>query len=62
MNRYARREPAPVFQHIVGSYKRVRGFNRLGHAELSFRILHGASAGLHTVWIEPRLLRVRRSL
>lgn len=60
LSRSARRESAPVFEHIVGRYKRVQGFNRLGHAELSFRILRGACAGFHTVWLEPSLLRVRR--
>jgi hypothetical protein len=29
--------------------------------ELFFRILRGPQRGLHSVWIEPRLLRVRRS-
>lgn len=57
----ARRESARVFEHILGTYKRVRGFDRHGHAELYFRIVRGRSAGLHTVWLEPHLLRVRRS-
>lgn len=55
----ARRESRAVFEHIVGSYKRVVAFNSLGWPELSFRILKGPYSGLHTVWIEPELLRVR---
>lgn len=54
-------ESAPVFAHIVGRYKRVAGFNEIGEVELFFRILRGPQRGLHSVWIEPRLLRVRRS-
>jgi hypothetical protein len=57
----ARRDSQPVFEHIAGTYKRVRAFNELGWLELSFRILDGPSAGLHTVWIEPELVRVRRA-
>ena len=56
-----RRDSIPVFEHILGTYKRVVGFNELGWAELSVRILRGPHAGYHTVWIEPELLRVRRA-
>ena len=54
-----RRESLPVFEHIVGTYRRVAGFNRLGWAELVFRVRAGPNAGLHTVWLETQLLRVR---
>jgi hypothetical protein len=57
----ARRASVRVFAHILGTCKRVVAFNDLGWAELSFRIRTGPDPGLHTVWIEPRLLRVRRS-
>ena len=53
------KESLPVFEHIVGSYKRIVGFNKLGMAELEFRIRQGRNAGLHTVWIETHLLRLR---
>lgn len=56
-----RRHSRPVFEHILGTYKRVVGFNELGWAELSVRILRGPHVGYHTVWIEPELLRVRRA-
>ena len=55
------RESLPVFKYLVGKYKRVAGFNDIGHAELFFRITKGQHKGLHTVWIEPDLLRVRRN-
>jgi hypothetical protein len=56
-----RRESLAVFEHILGTYRRVVAFNSLGWPELSFRILNGPHSGLHTVWIEPELLRVRRT-
>ena len=55
------RESWPVFEYLVGKYKRIAGFNDIGQAELSFRISKGQHKGLHTVWIEPELLRVRKS-
>lgn len=55
-----RRESLAVFEHILGTYRRVAAFNSLGWPELSFRILNGPHSGFHTVWIEPELLRVRR--
>lgn len=60
MSPRARRASRRVFAHIVGRCKRVAAFNEAGWAELSFRILKGRDRGLHTVWIEPTLLRVRR--
>jgi len=54
-----RKESLPVFKHIVGSYKRIAGFNSLGMAELEFRIRKGRNAGLHTVWLETHLLKLR---
>jgi hypothetical protein len=57
----ALRASLPVFEHLVGTYKRVSGFNEIGQAELIFRIRKGPAAGLHVVWIETELLRVRRA-
>jgi hypothetical protein len=56
-----RRETLPVFRHLVGTYKRIAGFDRYGHAELWFRIRAGRNRGLHWVAIEPFLLRRRRA-
>lgn len=50
-----------VFAHILGTYKRVRDVTELGLVELSFEIRAGEAAGHHWVWIEPFLVRVRRS-
>lgn len=52
-------ESLPIFQRLVGKYKRVRGFDEYGCAEFSFvmRKPNGEN-GWHTVWIEPFLLHV----
>lgn len=60
MSAERRRETRMVFEHIVGTYKRIAGFSAEGQAELSFRIRRGPLKGLHTVWIETKHLRVRR--
>lgn len=51
----------PVFRHLVGKYKRVAEFDEQGMAWISFRIRKGLHAGLHSVGIEPWLLRKRRA-
>ena len=55
-----RAESLPVFEHLVGRYKRVDDFDDYGFAELAFRIRSGPQAGRRFVWIEPHLLRVKR--
>ncbi len=60
MSAEARRESAPVFEHLVGTYRRVRAVTEIGLVELSFRIAAGPHAGLHVVWLEPRLVRIRQ--
>jgi hypothetical protein len=54
-------ESLPVFQHLVGKYKRVREFDEYGLAWLQFRIRKGLHAGWHSVGIEPWLLKKRRA-
>ena len=56
-----RNESLPVFEYLVGKYKKVREFNQFGLAELQFVIPKGVRRGWHSVAIEPNLLRVRRS-
>ena len=51
-----------VFEHVVGTYKRVRRLTSDGLLELLFSIRRGPAAGLHVVEIEPRLVRVRRPI
>jgi len=58
MHPSGRRESLPVFRYLVGKYKRVVGFDH-GLIQLSFRIRKGKHKGLHSVWIEPELLRVK---
>lgn len=60
MGRIGRRECAPAFEHIRGTYRRVVGFNEIGWVELELRILRGPHAGMHWVWIEPELLKRRQ--
>ena len=48
-----------VFPRLVGTYRRVLGFDKLGNAEIVFRIRAGRDRGLHIVGIEPRLLKSR---
>jgi len=60
MRKNSRREVAPVFRHIRGTCKRVRGFTRYGFAEIFFKIRTGRYAGWHSVEIEPDLLMVQR--
>jgi hypothetical protein len=54
-------ESLPVFQHLVGKYKRVREWDEHGLAWLQFRIRKGPHAGLHSVGIEPWLLKRRQA-
>lgn len=50
-----------VFEYLVGRYKRVSEFDQYGCAELFFTIPKGRERGMHSVAIEPWLLRVKRS-
>ncbi|MBI3392009.1 MAG: hypothetical protein HY039_02350 [Nitrospirae bacterium] len=55
-----RRESMPVFKYLVGKYKKVEEFDHNGQAWLTFIIRKGPNRGIHSVGIEPYLLRVRR--
>ena len=48
-----------VFGRLVGTYRRVRGFDKVGNAEIVFRIRTGRDRGLHIVGIEPCFLKAR---
>jgi hypothetical protein len=56
-----RAESLPVFEYLVGKYKRVAEFDEFGQVWLRFRIRKGPHAGYHSVGLEPHFLRVRRS-
>jgi hypothetical protein len=53
-------ESRPVFEYLVHKYKKIRGFDELGCAEIEFRIPQEGSHCGHTVWIEPFLLKKKR--
>ena len=54
-------EAGAVFEHILGTYRRIVDFDEYGHAEIVLTIRAGPAKGYHTVWIEPYLLRLRGS-
>ncbi|HJU40956.1 MAG TPA: hypothetical protein VJ724_15395 [Tahibacter sp.] len=55
-----RRFSLGVFRHIRGTCKRISSFDRHGYAEIFFIIRGGANRGIHSVAMEPYLLRVQR--
>ena len=54
------KEVQPAFEYLVGKYKKVYGFDEYGHVEFVFKVLKW-NDGIHTVWIEPYLLKIKRS-
>jgi len=50
----------PVFEQLLGQYKRIAESDEWGEARLDFRISRGRHRGWHTVWIELYLLTERR--
>jgi len=59
MHRDSQAESRPVFEYLVGKYKRIDSFDKFGCAELNFRMYANSEITLHTVWIEPFLLHRR---
>lgn len=51
------KETTAVFRFAVGRYFIVTGFDELGYASLDITIPLGKNRGLHTIWIEPWLLK-----
>lgn len=64
MSRRGRAASMPVFEYLVGTYRRIAAFDELGCARFEFAIRRGTLKGLHDVGIEPHLLHVplRRSI
>ena len=57
MTKQGRAEAAPVFNYLVGKYKRIEAFDGFGCAEFAFVINHdNGERSWHSVWIEPFLL------
>lgn len=53
-------ESLPVFEYLVGKYKRITRFDEFGLAWLDFAIPSGPHRGMHGVAIEPFLLQLPR--
>lgn len=56
MSASSRRETEEVFRHILGTYRRISGFDSFGYAGIKFVIRKGPRWGSHLVMIEPPLL------
>jgi hypothetical protein len=56
----SRGDLVPIFQHLVGKYKKISSFGKYGHAEIWFRIKEKDGWHRHMVSLEPFLLRKRR--
>lgn len=54
-----RRFSLGVFRHIRGTCKKVASFDQYGFAEIFFSIRIGKNRGIHSVALEPYLLRVQ---
>ncbi|MCL2829558.1 MAG: hypothetical protein FWD77_02320 [Betaproteobacteria bacterium] len=54
-------ESRPVFEYLIGRYKRIVEFDEFGFAWFYFRIPGCKFKGLHSVAIEPSLLHLPRS-
>ena len=59
MDASVRPDTEAVFRHLVGTAKRVSGFDSFGCAEIFFTIRRGRQRGMHSVAIEPFLLLVQ---
>lgn len=59
-----RRESEPVFQYLLGKYKRIVGFDTPEGmeplVELEFRMKENDGWHTHWVWIEPALVRKKQ--
>ena len=55
-----RRFSRGVFRHLRGTCKKVASFDQYGFAEIFFSIRIGKNRGIHSVALEPHLLRVQR--
>ena len=59
MNKKGQRECLPIFQYLVGKYKKVSGFDQYHCLEIWFNIRDGKYKGRHWVAIEPNLVKVK---
>ena len=51
------KESKSVFRYAVSKYFYITGFDELGYARIEVPIQFGIHKNLHTIWIEPHLLK-----
>ncbi len=56
----AQKQSYPVFKSAVGKAFEVTDFDEYNLARLEFDIRIGPERGMHTIWVEPYLLKVLR--
>jgi hypothetical protein len=59
MSQDAQDESKPVFEYLRNKFKKIKGFDEIGNAQLEFRLSRKEPPYCHTVWIEPFLLKKR---
>lgn len=57
MSPETRSESEPVFQHLVGTYKRIAEIDPLGNAGITFKIKGKKPLEYHWVSLEPHLIQ-----
>ena len=60
MSPSAKRESERVFQHLIGTYKRVEKIDDLGNVVITFKIRRKMKMERHWVGLEPFLIQKRR--
>jgi hypothetical protein len=55
------RESRPIFKHVLGTYRKIHGFDPYGFAEIFLKIRKGLHSGWHGIVIEPHLLKRKRT-
>lgn len=61
MSPETRSESEPVFQHLVGTYKRIAEIDSLGNARILFRIKGKKQLEHHWAGLEPHLIQKPRT-
>lgn len=56
----SKNESLPVFQHLVGKYKKINGLDKKHNCvEISFTIRNGKDKGWHWVAVESDLIKIK---
>ena len=56
-----RSETLALFEHVLGTCKRVQDFDTNGLVELFFQVRKGPHVGIHSIYIEPELLLLQKA-